>query len=51
MMKKIPTQSNLAVRAWDWFGAKCDAHAWLAPVGLIALLVVVQALDAMDAVP
>lgn len=36
------------MRAWNWFGRQCDLHAWLAPVVLILLLALVQALDSMD---
>lgn len=37
-------------RVYNWFSAKVDAHAWLAPVALILLLALVQALDSMDGV-
>lgn len=47
---KLRTQRSALERAWDKFGETCDHHAWLAPVALILLLALVQALDSMDGV-
>lgn len=48
---KIRTQRSALSRAWDKFGEACDNFAWLAPVGLLAMLALVQWLDSLEGVP